>query len=483
VSFVQEPLSRLCISVLLSLAESLTSLGALTGTMVRIDAELIRRKSEHNEGTMADLEEIALHQLEIEKIENIGTLCRKLKILYLQNNIIGKLENLQHLKELEYLNVSQNNITKIEGLASCEFLNKLDIMLNFVQCSALEESIVNLQYNKNLRELYVVGNPFADWEGHKDFIIMHLPKLLKLDGMSITKSDRIRATQRFEEVKRELAERIREELETKAQAPSNEETTSDHAPYTPELRTEMYREMAEEKAEKEAREKARMPKERNYEKEHYEAVAKARTKQFFPDGRVRQCNEGELDFAFEEDNENYYLRVQLPRYVDTSLIDCQVYPRFVEVIFRDKTLRLGFPGGAFEEVRADDAKCERSKATGELKVTMPKLSPNADLTLAPPSSGTLAQQKGKADENTRANQGRTRHLSKQPQKRAEAMLSHAVDFRTIYKGKENPNLASKSSDVANHAIREASTAPASVKAQARREAALHLPALDDEDED
>ena len=66
--------------------------------MVRITADLIRRKSEHNDGTMADLEEIALHQLEIEKIERIGTLCRRLQILYLQNNIIGKLENLQHLK-------------------------------------------------------------------------------------------------------------------------------------------------------------------------------------------------------------------------------------------------------------------------------------------------------------------------------------------------------------------------------------------------
>lgn len=84
--------------------------------MVRLTRDLIRRKAEHHDGIIADLEEISLHQLEIEKIEVIGDVCKKLKILYLQNNIIPKLENLTHFKDLEYLNVALNNIQKIEGL-------------------------------------------------------------------------------------------------------------------------------------------------------------------------------------------------------------------------------------------------------------------------------------------------------------------------------------------------------------------------------
>ena len=51
--------------------------------MVKLTHKLIRKKSEHNEGTMADLEEISLHQLEIEKIERDINDCKKLKILYL----------------------------------------------------------------------------------------------------------------------------------------------------------------------------------------------------------------------------------------------------------------------------------------------------------------------------------------------------------------------------------------------------------------
>ena len=56
---------------------------------MRITEDLIRRKSEHNEGALEDLEEIALHQLEIEKIELIDRLCKDLRILLLQNNLIG----------------------------------------------------------------------------------------------------------------------------------------------------------------------------------------------------------------------------------------------------------------------------------------------------------------------------------------------------------------------------------------------------------
>ncbi|KAE8877350.1 hypothetical protein PF005_g23720 [Phytophthora fragariae] len=50
------------------------------------------------------LEEISLHQEKLEKIEVIGTLCRKLRILYLHNNIINKMEDLTHMKKLRSLN-------------------------------------------------------------------------------------------------------------------------------------------------------------------------------------------------------------------------------------------------------------------------------------------------------------------------------------------------------------------------------------------
>jgi protein TilB len=52
---------------------------------------LIRKRAEHNEGDIATLEEIALHQEKITKIENLDKWCRQLRVLLLQNNCIAKI--------------------------------------------------------------------------------------------------------------------------------------------------------------------------------------------------------------------------------------------------------------------------------------------------------------------------------------------------------------------------------------------------------
>lgn len=112
--------------------------------MITID--LIRKHSEHNEGEISTLEEIALHQENIEKIQVIDKICRNLKILLMQNNIISKIENLNMLKKLEYLNLALNNIEVIENLEGLESLNKLDLTVNFIG---------DLQSVKKLRYLLI----------------------------------------------------------------------------------------------------------------------------------------------------------------------------------------------------------------------------------------------------------------------------------------------------------------------------------------
>lgn len=56
------------------------------------------QRAEHNDGVLSSLKEVTLHQQNIERIELIGNVSRNLEILYLQNNVIGKIENLHHLK-------------------------------------------------------------------------------------------------------------------------------------------------------------------------------------------------------------------------------------------------------------------------------------------------------------------------------------------------------------------------------------------------
>ncbi|ETV94944.1 hypothetical protein, variant 3 [Aphanomyces invadans] len=359
--------------------------------MPRITLELLRKRSEHNEGIVSTLEEISLHQEEIEKIEVIGTLCRKLRILYLQNNIIEKIEDLTHMKDLRYLNLALNNIKKIEGLGSCEFLEKLDLTVNFIDVDELEESINHLKPRVHLKELFMLGNPAqADWDNFSHYVIASLPQLQQLDGKDITKSDRIKALQKLPVFNRELAaliaaKRHRDAVDVipvvsgKATDISHDDgatrdTNQDEKlPYTPQTRRHMYMELAEQKEEEEARKRSNLPRDRDYEREHHDALATARHVE--AEGAIRQCNEGKWEFRMDDETKPGFVLVEVgvPKFLDSSLIHVDMHPTYVTIVIKNKVLRLRFP----EEVKCDQGTALRSKTTGALQLTVEKVDPSS----------------------------------------------------------------------------------------------------------
>ena len=175
--------------------------------MAPITLDMVRRRAEHNEGMVSTLEEISLHQQEIERIEGLGQICRHLKILYMQNNLMSKLENLHRLKELEYANMALNNVTKIENLQRCESLQKLDLTVNFIDKASLL-TVHTLDACPKLDDLYLMGNPCADFGGYRAFVIGTYPQLSRLDGKDVTPSERILSKQELPRV----TERLMKEL-------------------------------------------------------------------------------------------------------------------------------------------------------------------------------------------------------------------------------------------------------------------------------
>lgn len=315
--------------------------------------------------------------------EVLGTSCRKLKILYLQNNIIGKLENLHHLKDLEYLNVALNNIEKIEGLDRCEFLSKLDMTVNFVDLDELDESISNLKSRRHLRDLFLMGNPaHSDWPGFSNFVIASLPQLELLDGVRITRSMRIIAQQQLPHLRLELRELAAKKRAEKMAAPKQPVVAVDPdeaTPYTPEVRTAIYEELAEQKAEAEARKAHLQPRERDAQKEQRAAVTEARLCE--QEGRIKQCNQGKWHFKFDDETKpgSLLLDVAIARHLDSSLIDLDIHPHYVSVVIKSKTLRLALP----VEVKAEKATAKRSTTTGHLLVDMPKVDDASAIFLFP----------------------------------------------------------------------------------------------------
>ena len=455
-----------------------------------ITRKLLRKRSEHNEGMISTLEELTLHQEELEGInEVLGATCRKLKILYLQNNLIWRMENLQHLKDLEYLNLALNNISKVEGLQNCEFLNKLDLTVNFIDVDELEVSMDHLQGCERLRELYLMGNPCqSDWPGMVSYVVAKLPQLRSLDGTEVTKSMQISARQKLpllEDELRHLAAAKREEKAKKAllaataqpksvpkkksasrveeldeqgnvicedveeddedDEEGGEEEDDGLTENTPEARQEIYRELAQQKKEKEDRENANKPRERDYDAEQAAAIEATRLKEEEAGEReVRQKNEGGWDFRWDEESRpgNIVLEVSVARHLDSSLIDVDVHPSYVSMVIKSKVLRLRTPA----EVKAGESKCQRSKTTGALLVIMPKVNPR-ETTIAP--AATIKAARTAQAERSRAGaaaskpvpakklslQEQMMQLALAEQAAASAPSSEAVDVRNIVKKK------------------------------------------------
>uniref|UniRef100_H0WXC6 Leucine-rich repeat-containing protein 6 n=1 Tax=Otolemur garnettii TaxID=30611 RepID=H0WXC6_OTOGA len=385
-----------------------------------VTEDLIRRNAEHNNCIIFSLEELSLHQQEIEKLEHIDKWCQDLKILYLQNNLIGKIENVSRLKKLEYLNLALNNIEKIENLEGCEWLTKLDLTINFI---GELSSVKTLQRNIHLKELFLMGNPCADFDGYRQFVVATLQQLKWLDGKEIERSERIQALQNYPVIKQQIREqekayclkrtKEKEEAQRKLQeehksegkkrrsnsgfdgrwytdinatlytflknkdrlqVPETQEEEDNKkrldeseddvefwnkpSLFTPESRLETLRHM----------EKQREKQEKLSEKNKKVKPPRTLIKE---DGRPLNVNEPKLEFSLKDDEKRNQIILDLAvyRYMDTSLIDVDVQPTYVRVMVKGKPFQLVLPA----EVKPDSSFAKRSQTTGHLVICMPKV--------------------------------------------------------------------------------------------------------------
>ncbi|XP_049870002.1 protein tilB [Pectinophora gossypiella] len=341
--------------------------------MVRITVEMVRKKTEHHECLLGPVEEIALHQENIEKIEYLQDWCPKLKILLMQSNLIGKIENLNKLKHLTYLNLALNNIEVIENLERCESLEKLDLTLNFIGDIV---SVENLVDNYNLENLYLTGNPCTDYDNYRDYIIGTLPQLAYLDGKDIERSDRIKALQNlpyiradilFEQenylqkrrkqktrLEKDISNKWENEYKDMDADERNKKFWAEKCEHAPEVRHEI--------------ERMRQLKLQSYETEKPQAEEKRQYKFFAPDGRPFNINQARLDFKFiDSEPDKYILDLAVYKHLDTSLIDCDVEPNYVRVMVKGKIFQIHLP----KDVDTSHSTVRRSQLTGHLLVTMP----------------------------------------------------------------------------------------------------------------
>ncbi|XP_055843075.1 protein tilB [Episyrphus balteatus] len=401
--------------------------------MVRITEELVRKKSEHNECLISTLEELSLHQEDIEKIEHIQNWCRNLQILLLQSNLISKIENLHKFKKLQYLNLALNNIERIENLEQLESLNKLDLTLNFIGDLT---SVESLRDNYNLRELILTGNPCADFPNYRNYVIIALPQLQQLDSEEIKISDRLLARRYFENnrkakvqaqadysIKRD-EQKIRyveqkSELETKMASIEDEQERiklfwDSKTENCPEVRREIH----------EQQKKARKANSSTDENK----LVKKKPQLFAPCGRPYNINQPKLDFKFRDENKEFVLELKVYKFLDTAHIEVDLQPKYIRVSIKGKIFQLALA----EEITTSGAIVQRSQITGELLIKAPKL--NFDS--SPETSRNSAVINGAATLETK-------NISSRP------ILKGPVNYRNIVDKSEESNKATIPNDISD----------------------------------
>lgn len=344
--------------------------------MVKISVDMVRKKAEHHDCLLAPLEEIALHQENIEKIEYLQDWCPKLKILLMQNNLIARIENLNKLKHLSYLNLAINNIEIIENLERCESLQKLDLTLNFIGELTSVESLAD---NYNLENLFLTGNPCTDYDNYRDFVIATLPQLETLDGIEIERSDRIKAFQNlpmiradilfeqenYRHLRRKQKNRLEKDIKDKwenvyqhlDEDDRNKKFWSEKCEHAPEVRYEI--------------ERMKQLKLKNLEYTTDKKDEEKRVINFFaPDGRPFNINQAKIDFTFcDSETDHFVLDLFVYKYLDTSLVDVDVQPNYIRVTIKGKIFQICLP----EEINTSESTAQRSQITGHLVITTPKL--------------------------------------------------------------------------------------------------------------
>eukprot|EP00960_Hanusia_phi_P049833 759816-Hanusia_phi.AAC.5 len=164
-------------------------------TVEEISLSEEKKREFKQEIAIEDIQALSFSFQNILKIDNLYGLFALVK-LQLDNNIIEKIENISHLTNLEWLDLSFNNIGTIEGLENLvkltdlriEKLKNLQTLTNLNclsignnQITDVVSAIHYLRPFPNLRILNMQGNPCSKDPEYHMRIIAHLKDIVYVD--------------------------------------------------------------------------------------------------------------------------------------------------------------------------------------------------------------------------------------------------------------------------------------------------------------
>lgn len=156
--------------------------------------DTIAEEEDQPVGNLADLKaqqllkltHIHLDRENIDEIDNLAEYLGDITHLYLQHNLITKIENLEFFQNLKFLVLSNNQIEIVENLQTLKSLKLLDLSYNQIKVLDVKELPMGLCF------LNLVGNPCTEIAGWRDYelkIKSHLRRLIQLNENELDDDD------------------------------------------------------------------------------------------------------------------------------------------------------------------------------------------------------------------------------------------------------------------------------------------------------
>lgn len=144
-------------------------------------------KAELKANQLLKLTHIHLDREQIGEIDNLSEYLGEVTNLYLQCNLIRRIENLEFLYKLKFLVLSNNQIRHIENLLGLKQLKLLDLSYNLIDEFDVKELPKCLAF-LDLRENECLTGPNQTWStrNYTNLIMNHLHELKQLNGEDLS---------------------------------------------------------------------------------------------------------------------------------------------------------------------------------------------------------------------------------------------------------------------------------------------------------
>jgi hypothetical protein len=130
------------------------------------------------------LTHVHLDRENIGEIDNLAEYLNDVTHLYLQHNVIKKIENLEFLQNLTFLVLSNNQITLIENIKSLKKLKLLDLSSNLIESIDVRELPLSIIF-LDLRENTFLKNALWYVNNYEEMLQKYLVNLKQLNGKDL----------------------------------------------------------------------------------------------------------------------------------------------------------------------------------------------------------------------------------------------------------------------------------------------------------